>query len=233
MAITYDELIRRVFTGFPRTDGEAYLAIKQSINDSLIALVSTGNFDTLLERDTTNAETVGGVKTYHIEDDLGLTRPKDIDSIVLSSEGQSRKLIYVPPKELDSKIPYPERFSEGKSRWYTQYGKNIELFRIPNDAYSLYIRYSKWPAPLSDGTDESPLDTQYDHLIVFLSKDIANAYLNGEYINFTERTAAFIKLAKDENETRPDQTLVAKPFEMSPHETVGEPWLNPFVKRGS
>ena len=232
MGITYSELQRRVFLGFPRTDGEAFLAVKQAINDALTALVSTGKFDALLERDLTNAETVDGQRTYHLVDDLGLTLPKDIDSIILHADSNSRKLAYVAPRELDLKIPYPERFGEGKSQWYTRYGENIELIRIPNDAYSLYIRYSKWPTALTDDSDESPLSAQWDHVLVFLSKDIANAYLNEEYVNFTEKAMSYLKLGLAESRTRPDETLVAQPFETdAEYRGVGESWKDPFVKR--
>jgi hypothetical protein len=226
----YDALVKRVFIGFPRADGEAFLAIKQSINDALTALVSTGRFDGLLKKDTTGAKTVADKKIYHLTEDLGLSYLKDIESIVLSAEGNSRKLTWVDPRELDEKIPYPERFGTGKPRWYTRYGDNIELIRIPNKEYPLHIRYSKWPEPLIKDEDVSPLGTQWDHILVFLAKDIANAYLNGEYINFLAKAGEYLKIGLSESRTRPDEALIAEPFSPTPASAVGEYWKNPFVK---
>jgi len=232
VATAFSEFQRRVFIGFPRTDGEAYIAVKQAINDAIMALVSTGEVDSLLTTDTSTAATVDGQKSYHITTGLSLTRPRDIFSIILHDDSNSRKLVWVAPRELDLKIPYPERFGEGRPKWYTRFGNYIELIRIPDAAYTLYIRYSQWPAALTTDASESPFGAEWDHIITFLAKDIANAYLSGQYLNFTDRAIAYLKLGLAEAITKPDEGMTARPFDpCSEYTSIGETWKDPFFKR--
>lgn len=232
MAIQFSEIIRRVYIGFPRTDGEAHLAIKQAINDSLQAIATLEEASSLLSTNTTSASTADGTKSYHLTSGLNLTRPKDIYSIRLEDTSNSRKLIYVPHQELDAVIPYPETHSEDKPKWYTTFGDYVEFFPIPDAIYNLWIRYSQWPVALSEDTDVSPYGTEWDHAIVFLAKDLANAYLNGEYVSASSRAGEYVKLNIKEGKTKPDHILVARPFNSS-GEQVGfnEPWKDPFMKR--
>jgi hypothetical protein len=233
VATAYSELIRRVYIGFPRTDGEANLSIKQSINDAIQAISCLEEASSLLTTDLTSASTVDGIKSYHKTTgtyNLGLTRPKDIYSIRLEDTTSSRKLIYVPYSELDQTIPYPEGTSEGKSNWYTEFGDYIEFIPIPDAAYNLYIRYSQYPVALSADTDQSPFGIEWDHIIVFLSKDIANAYLNGEYINAALKANEYLKLGISEKRNKPDHRLIAQPFNPLGSGYIGEYYKDPFIK---
>jgi hypothetical protein len=229
MASTLAQLVRKVMTGFPRTDGEAILAVKQAINDAHRAIAMVRDFDELLVLDTTSAATVDGTSRYHITSDLLLTRPKDIYSIVLHDDENSRKLTYVPYRELDKVVPYPDMVGEGRPYWYTRQGYYLEFFRIPDAAYDLYIRHSQWPAILDSDDDTTPY-LYLDEVIVFLAKDIANAYLSNQYLDFTERASYYLKLAVRDNITQPDHDLVARPFTVT-GPVHGEYWNNPFVRR--
>lgn len=230
MGTQYSELIRRCLIGFPRTDGEAILAIQQSINDSIQAIAALEEASSLLVTTETAADTVDGTKSYTLTT-LGLTRPKNIYSIRLEDTTNSRKLKYVNPQHLDEEIPYPEGQSEGKPLWYTQFGDTIELFPIPDAAYDIWIRYSQWPVALADGTDESPYGAEWDYIIVFLAKDIANAYLNGEYIVATDRAAQYLKLGMKAAREKPDSKMVARPFNAAgDSKVIGNYYEDPFIK---
>jgi hypothetical protein len=230
VATTFSELLRRVYLGFPRTDGEAILVIKQAMNDAIQAIASLEDSKSLLVTDTTTADTVDGQKAYHLTTHLLLTRPKDIYSIRLEDTSNSRKLIYVPHNEVDTTIPYPEQNSEGVPKWYTEFGDYIELIPIPDAAYDLYIRYSQWPDVLSADTDESPYGTSWDHVIVFLTKDIANAYLNGDYVSPAQKAIDYLKLGIKAQNKNPDHILVARPFDPEGRTVISNYWEDPFTK---
>lgn len=232
MGITYKELIRRVFIGFPRADGEARLAVKQAINDAIMAIANLEDASSLLATDTTTTDTTTNVKTYHLTTgtyNLGLTRPKEIYSIKIEDSSNSRKLTYVPHQQWDRVIPYPEQLTTGKPTHYTRFGDEIEVYPIPDAAYDIHIRYSKYPAELTTDASESPYGSEWDTTIVFLSKDLANAYLNGEYILPGKRLADLLRSNLNNAKNAPDRKLVARPFNS---ETLGvnEYWKDPFIK---
>lgn len=211
MATTFRELKRRVFIGFPRTDGEAVLAVEQSINDVIKLISSLEDISSQLLIDTTSAATVISQKTYHISDDFVLIRCKDIHSMRLIDSSNSIKLQYVPHSDIDRIRPYPESDTTGRPIWYTTFGDYIELFPIPDAVYNITIRYSQWPDVLDSETDQSPYSYEWDHVIVFLAKDLANAYLNGSYYSAADRAYQFLSTARRSSKN-PDSLLFANPF---------------------
>lgn len=228
--LTLKELRRRVFFGFPRTDGEVQMIVDQAINDALRAIATVKDFDELIVTDTTNAATVDGQKTYDWVTDWLLTRPKKIYSIRLMDTTNSRKLIWIPPGEVDRALPYAETLEEDTPAYYTSVGEgNFELLPIADDAYDLYIRYSQWPVTLSADTDETPY-VNLDTTTVFLAKDIANAYISGDYLDFVQRAQYYLSGSVSEEKRQPDQLRVAKPFTTSGATVNGTPWLDPFVR---
>jgi len=198
---------------------------------TVTALVITVH-DDLTDSTNTACTITHNKRLYHIEDDLDLTRPKDIYSIRLMDSANSRKLTYVPPRELDSKIPYTDLVGTGRSSWYTVRGRYIELFRIPDDVYPLYISYSQWPAAadFTDSSDATPFE-RIDHVIVSLATDMALASLEGGSGDWFQRAKQLLGTAVSEEVTRPDQLLVARPFQSSKVGPIGEYWNNPWVKR--
>ncbi len=97
--------------------------------------------------------TVEGQKRYGFP-----TRMKDIHSLVLDTGGaDSRKLIYVPAREYDLRVPRPEQSNKGKPHYYVDYGVNFELYRVPDAAYTLRLRCSVFPADLSSDDSTSQL----------------------------------------------------------------------------
>lgn len=232
MGTTYTELIRQVMQRLsPKVEGEAYLAARQGINDAHKMIAATKDFDELMAWDTTHASTVVYQSSYHITTDLALVRPKDIYSIRYMDTDNSRKLTYVPFRELDTKIPYTAITGYNKPSWYTTRGLYVELYPIPDEAKSLYIMHSQWPAVLSNDSDETPYNN-IDHVIVALATDISKAILEGgDTIDWFTRAQKYLGLAISEETTRPDRTQVAQPFNPGSNFPVGEYWYNPFIKK--
>jgi len=213
----------------PRSDGITRLTVEQAINDAQRVIACVRDFDELKVLDTTHASTVKDQKVYHIETDLELVRPKDIYSIRLMDQANSRKLTFVPLSELDSRIPYTELAGTGKSIYYTVRGRYVELYRIPDATYPLYIQHSQWPVVLTE--DSNQTDYIYiDHVIVALAVDMALASLEGGSGDWFSRAKQLLGISLEEDETRPDQFYAAQPFEPTHHWPLGQYWLNPWIK---
>lgn len=230
MAATYKELKRLVMLGMPRVDGEAVLVVEQAVNDAIQAFAKLEDFDEMLVRDTTSADTVDGTKSYHLTSVWALTRPKDILSIILEDEGNSRKLTRKDARWFDSAYPYPEQFSEARSEWYIPRGLNVTLFPIPDAAYDLHIYYSQFPAALSAETDANPF-INFDQEVVFLSKKLVNAYLDNVYVDSTQAAKSIISGGIAERKYQPDREYIARPFKAGGEASRDNYWLNPLTRK--
>lgn len=116
----------------------------------------------------TTAATVDGVKRYPLstgDNNLGLTRPKDIQSIRLIDSENSRTLVRWSPRKFDRYYPRPENYAEARPRIYVRWGNFLEMFRVPNDAYTLWVRYPQWPSDLDSATQVSDFENK-DQLLV-------------------------------------------------------------------
>lgn len=167
---------------------------------------------------------------YHLINDLKLTLPKDIYSIRLIQDANSRKLVWVPIRDYDAIIPYPQMVGTFKPKWYIQRGMYLEFYPIPDATYPLYIQYSQWPAPLVLETDMTPY-INLDDVVVALASEMTLAILQGgQMTGWDQRAQNLLGVALKEEWSRPDQVLIARPFRAGKTRITGEYWLDPFVK---
>lgn len=229
MGTTFGELKRQVMLRIQRTDGEAWIAIEEGINEAQYNIARVRDFSELIVLDTDNALTQPNVKFYHIADDLKLVRPKDIYSIRYMDGADSRKLIYTSPRVLDEVIPYTELLATGRPKFYTRRGSQIELIPIPDASKPLYVVHSQWPPKLVEASDETPYEN-LDDVIVTLAADIALSILNeGGGGNWFERARQLLGISIKEEDIQPDVKLVARPFQATASSRTGRYWLNPWV----
>jgi hypothetical protein len=228
-ALTFGEIKRRVLLSIDKPDGRAIMLVERGVNDALKIIAAIKDFDELKVLDTENAFTAVNTKSYHIVNDLNLTRPKDIYSIRYMDEGNSRKLDYISPSKLDNDIPYTELVGYGRPSWYTIRGRYVELFRIPDSIKPLYISYSQWPEVLRLDSDEIPF-LNIDYAIVNLSRDIAQASIEGMgSVDWTQRAQQLLGIGINEETSRPDQIFKMQPFD-KPSYKPNEYWADPFYK---
>ena len=182
--------------------------------------------NTLLE----TAATVADVKTYPMitgTNNLGLTNPKDISSIRLIDSENSRKLTRWSYRKFDKYFPYPTNYSTGRPQIYARWGSNLEFFRIPNAAYTLYIRYPQWATDFSTGDQTSDYENK-DQLI--MTAGILETYLAlEEYKDAEVYYARFLGQLRDaaRGEGDTDWEPEAEPFGTLMYRS-GEPWKDPF-----
>lgn len=87
----------------------------------------------------------------------------------------SERLIRVLTKKWDSFIPEPEFHSRSWPTHYTVWENNqFELWRIPDAAYDIKIRLSRWPYSVETSGEGNPIDLEnVDDLIINLSLSYA------------------------------------------------------------
>ena len=179
-----------------------------------------------------SAVTVVSVKRYPLVTgtyNLGLVRPKDITSIRLIDSENSRKLRRWNDRKFDTRFPRPENYSTGRPSIYMQHATNLEMFRIPDAAYSLYIRYPQWPIDLA----LSSSSTAYEHKDqLLITAAILEGYLHfEEYNDVTVWTQLFIGRLSDAIKAEGDLDWEPQAEEFSSGRggySSGEPWLDPY-----
>ena len=177
--------------------------------------------------------TVDGVLTYPMvsgTNNLGLTRPKDIQSIRLIDSENSRHLTRRHYRWFDKAYPYPANYTEQRPSIYVRHGNNLLLFRIPDDEYSLYIRYTQWPADFAAASSTSSFENKDQ---VLLAAGIMETYLAlEEYADAKIWFDRFIGLFDDARQVDlqdVDWEPQGEPFNASGGGyRSGEPWLDPY-----
>lgn len=180
----------------------------------------------------TDAATVANVKIYPLStgtNNLGLTNVKDIITITIQDSQNSWKINRWSPRKFDTKFPRPENYSTDRPRIYIRYGNSLEFFYIPNDAYTLQIRYAKWATPLTTSSQTSDFENK-DELII--ATGIFETYLAlEEYVDakvWWERVKGYLEDAMAV-EGDIDWSPVADEFTPSVGYGSGTPYSDPFA----
>lgn len=185
-----------------------------------------------LNKEITTAATVADVKTYPMSagtNNLGLIRPKDIASIRLIDSENSRTLTRWSYRKFDRTFPRPENYTTGRPSVYCRWGDNIIMYRIPNDAYTLHIKYPQWATDFSTGTQTSDYSNK-DQLIV--TAGVMETYLAlEEYADVAIWYPKFLGQLKDavRAEGDIDWEPQAEPHGEGLEYKSGSPWLDPYA----
>lgn len=184
-----------------------------------------------------DAATVASVSRYPLitgTNNLGLTRPKDIQSIRLIDSQNSRIIRRKSTRWFDQHFPLITNYADGRPHIYIRYGNNIELFRRPDAVYTLYIRYPQWPADVTIGSSASSYDDNKDHMII--TGAILEGYLHfEEYDSAKEWLQKFLGQLIDavHAEGDIDWEPQAEPMSNAPGGySSGEPWIDPYGSTG-
>lgn len=182
-----------------------------------------------------SASTVDGVARYPMASgtyNLGLIRPKDIFNIRLIDGANSRTLIRMHQRKFDQAITLPTNFTENRSTIYTRWGNNVELFPIPDDAYTLYIRYPQLPTNFSSANQVSDFDNKDDLILI---SGVLETMLALEEIRLAaiwegkfNRTLLENTQAVGDIDWEPE----AEAFNINQGSGLGSPWLSPYGDDG-
>lgn len=231
------EFRRRVFLNLKKNDGETNLAFERAINDAIRTIARVKDLDEMFVLDTANCKTAANTGEYIIgANGFGLTTLKDIYSIrYIDGANNSRKLLYISPRELDLLYPYKLAVTQGIPRYYTRRGGNVEVLPVPsaNQANKeLHVYYSKWPTALSNDSDAVEYEN-LDDVVTVLATEMTAAYCEGQgaATDWTSRAAQLLQIAINERDYRPDNTWTAQPFNPYQSAPSGNAVENPWVKK--
>lgn len=220
--LTFTELqdeVRSALGG--RTDLNARLP--RAINLAQERLARIHDFDEMETISTTAISNTGS------DDDRFLTLPakREVFSIIRLDGAQSKKLKQRTTRFWDSRIPMPEYWTRNRPEEYVLWGDKAEIWPMPNAAYSIRIRWSKWPTALVTGSSTSEF-LQKDEILIELALIYLLNSLGKEQDADKHKNTVATLLAEaiNNDDTKPD-------LDIEPGHggvLIGDPWVNPFVK---
>ena len=189
-----------------------------------------------LERTKVDASSATSTKSYDVATFVGESAAtgndvvKDIHTIRLISAEESRRLIRVTPAQADMVIPYPENSATGKPFWYIWYGNYFEMIRIPDDSYTCYVRWSKYPDDMDNDASRSDLKNKDDAIIALTTSWSFSS------LKMKEEAAHWFTIAKDlindaMLDDNVDRDLTLRPIEeLGIRHPTGNYWNDPFYR---
>lgn len=85
---------------------------------------------------------------------------------------------------LNQYAPYPAGDSEGKPEYVCVDGGYFEVNPVPDEAYTVYINMTKWPATLSNSSDTPDIDGVDDALIAYATYQLYASLSQFENANY-------------------------------------------------
>ena len=178
--------------------------------------------------DIATAATVASQKDYTFPSNV-----RGVFSLRLEDGLNSIKLRPVLPRTFDKLIPKPDSYStEGRPDFYVPYAETntFELWRIPDQAYTMRIRYSYWPTALS--TDGQVSDFSYmDDVLIFKATEYGFSWLQElrDAREWSRRASQALEEAiAAERDGMPDMEYVSQGFDSRSESTIGEYYNDPF-----
>lgn len=175
------------------------------------------------------AATVTSQQSYSFPSNI-----RSLYSIRLEDGNDSVKLGIVMPWEFDSLVPKPNTQSTGRPDWYIPYkaSNTFELFRIPDAAYTMRMRYSFWPTELTSDAQTSDYSYMDDVLVAFATMygwQWMQEYKDRDaWLKFAEEELA--GAIKAEIDAFPDWMPVGRGYSAT-EPPLGEYHNNPFIMR--
>lgn len=214
MALTFTELVSQVVEDTGRSDKTTAIGTYVNRGQNIIvrdASVMHHDFSCLKVesyRDTVHDGT-SGTKTYSLPLNL-----KSFYDLRLCESATKRIFHPLTPRRQDLRRPYPEDDSEGTPVHYILWGRFFDLSPIPDAAYTMHMRWLKWPDAIS-GTTESDL-LYMDELIIKCADWLTVLSLNLEKdirrFKADYRDLLMAAVNSDRDEHKYDLALKAQPF---------------------
>lgn len=145
-------------------------------------------------------------------------------------------LVRINPRQWDQILPDARSFSVAGSSQemthYIQWSDMLQIYRVPNAAYTWTVRYSFWPARLTSGSQKSNFANKDDMVISLATHSLFQSLGAGEdAIRWFSIYRDLLDAASKDAGYEPDlATQALGPLEdagsMSPHDY----WNDPFYK---
>jgi len=157
--------------------------------------------------------------------------PHKIYSIRVLDGTMTTKLRYVPHGKVDLITPYPEDDGVERPTHYSIWQKKFEWIPIIDQAYTMRIRMSKFPAVFSDASPSavSDLENKDDLLIAWAThRAFKSLGHKEESDSWFQSYTDSLDIALVDEITKPDAILTPQPS--GDYAVTGEYWADPFLK---
>ncbi len=185
---------------------------------------------------TESATTVTSVARYPMvtgTNNLGLIRPKDIQSVRLIDGENSRTLTRKSVRWFDQKFPLITNYSDSRPHIYIRWGNDLEFFRRPDAAYDLYLRYPQWASELTAGSTATDFENK-DQLLITMA--ILEGYLHLEEYDdakvwLNKALGLLVDAVRVEGDIDWEPQASAMSTDPGGYQS-GEPWIDPYATSG-
>lgn len=201
------------------------LTIDKWINRTVRRIANVHNYNEMesLATPTTTAD----VKRYSHPVEL-----KDIFGLTLQDGSSSLPLSFIFARYFDELFPRPETTSTRRPFLLVDYGKQYELYPIPDASYTINFRYWKYPTKLIADGDTSEL---LDKDLVIVAGATAYGFQSIREMVDSERwEAMFSKYKKEEekaNKKGKSWKMVARGFRSGGGRVLVDDGTDPFAGR--
>ena len=227
--LTYTQLQNEVRFGLGgRTDLDSRLPYLINLAQQRLARIH--DYD---EMEVTLTTTVGNTGSNN---DRFLTLPskREVYSIVLLDGANSRKLIQRTPQFWDRRLPMPEYWARDRVQDYIIWNNTVEMWPMPDQTYTLRIRYTQWPADLVNPTDVSSF-LQKDEILIELTLVYCfnNLGKTDDAIKHSNMVRMLMMEAQAKDDTKPDLNILPSASDAQVLQDGGlgsTPWINPFIR---
>lgn len=158
---------------------------------------------------------------------IALPSNREVYSIILLDDANSRKLTQRTARFWDARLPMPEYWTRDKPQDYLMWAGSAEIWPLPDGPYTLRIRRTVWPTTLSGANDLSVFNEKDEILIelslMYLFNSLGKEVEADKHKN---AAAALITEAKGADSTKPDLDISLS----SGTASSTTPYLDPFVK---
>jgi hypothetical protein len=144
-----------------RTDQDGRLA--RSLNIAQQRLARKHDFDEMEEISLGLSQNTGDPCDRYLQ----LPNVREVYSLVLLDDANSRKLVQVSARRFDQLIPKAEYWVRGRPSHYIIWNNTVEIWKLPDSTvgYPLRMRWTKWPADLNSPTQKSEFKNKDDLLV--------------------------------------------------------------------
>lgn len=162
---------------------------------------------------------------------LSAANIRKIYSLRIIDKEESLKLKYINAREADQLFPDATYYARGTPTYYTVWGDQIELWRIPDEEQEYELRVCKWPTTLSSGDEKSDLDELDDAIIYWMTWYCFKSLGNQEKAQmYQDMISSALTDSRNEDRTKPDLDIEAFPDPRYGRTSSAEYWLDPFVR---
>lgn len=166
---------------------------------------------------------------------LSLPFKREVYSIVLLNNENSRKLIQRTPQFWDRRLPMPEYWARDIPQDYIIWGNTVEIWPLPDQSYTIRMRWSQWPTPLVNPNDVSMFVNKDELLIAFALLYINNSLGKiDEAMKYATIIRSLLTESTQLDDTKPDLNILPSASDAQVIQDGGlgsTPWLDPFVRR--